>query len=195
MFSLMANDLPVGSSASSSSSKLLTFLELRHHVDGLFHIGTGTANDSHRDEDVVVEELSSQLLNLGRERDGEHQRLAFFLGPHRFVVHHLLDRRHEAHIEHAIGFIQYHKFDPLECHCLLVDEVQQAAGRGDEDVATVLDVVHLVPGGGSSVCDAYLQDGSKGELARFVEDLQRQFSRGRNDDHKRISRHHIIIVI
>ena len=38
----------------------------------------------------------------------------------------------EAHVEHAVGFVEHEDFDPREIDVALVHQVEQAAGRGDE---------------------------------------------------------------
>jgi hypothetical protein len=40
----------------------------------------------------------------------------------------------EAHIEHAIGFIEYEDFDGIEGAESLLHEVEESAGGGDEDI-------------------------------------------------------------
>ena len=40
----------------------------------------------------------------------------------------------EAHVEHAIGFVEHEDLDAVEIDVALLHEVEQAAGRGDEDV-------------------------------------------------------------
>jgi len=40
----------------------------------------------------------------------------------------------EAHVEHAVGFVQHEDFDFRKIHRALLVQVKQAAGGGDEDV-------------------------------------------------------------
>jgi hypothetical protein len=49
-----------------------------------------------------------------------------------------LDVRDEAHVEHAVGFVEDEEFDEVETHGLLFDVVEQPAGRGDDDLAAFL---------------------------------------------------------
>ena len=44
------------------------------------------------------------------------------------------DRRDEAHVEHLVGFVEHEDLDLREVDVPLLHEVEQAAGRGDEDV-------------------------------------------------------------
>ena len=40
----------------------------------------------------------------------------------------------EAHVEHAVGFVEHEHLDLVEAHRALLDEIEQAAGRGDQHV-------------------------------------------------------------
>ena len=40
----------------------------------------------------------------------------------------------EAHVEHAIGLVEHEDLELVQVHHALLAEVEQAAGRGDEDV-------------------------------------------------------------
>ena len=53
------------------------------------------------------------------------------------------DVGHEAHVEHAIGFVQHEHLDRIELQAALVVEVEQTAGRGDDDVDTAAEQLHL----------------------------------------------------
>ena len=45
-----------------------------------------------------------------------------------------VDLRLEAHVEHPVGLVEDEDPDAVELDRLAVDEILQAAGRGDEDV-------------------------------------------------------------
>ncbi len=48
------------------------------------------------------------------------------------------DRLDEAHVEHAVGFIEHEDAHAGEIHEALLEEIDEPAGRGDEDVDPVL---------------------------------------------------------
>ena len=54
-----------------------------------------------------------------------------------------LDVRDEAHVEHAVGFVEDQDLDLAEVHGLLADEVEQAARRGHEDLDAALELLDL----------------------------------------------------
>src|SRR3546814_11237360 len=62
--------------------------------------------------------------------DLEQQRLALLRHP----VDDALDRRQEAHVEHAVGFVEHQYLDRVELGAAALEVVDQAAGGGDEDV-------------------------------------------------------------
>ena len=43
----------------------------------------------------------------------------------------------EAHVEHAVGLVEDEDLDLVEANGAVLDEVEQPAGRGDEDVDAV----------------------------------------------------------
>ncbi len=59
-----------------------------------------------RQENVVVQKVASQDLDLLRKRGREHQRLALLGRRHRVLFDDAADLGLEAHVEHAIGFVQ-----------------------------------------------------------------------------------------
>ncbi len=48
-----------------------------------------------------------------------------------------LDLRQEAHVGHAIGFVEHDCANFVETHVSVVDEVDEPAGSRDEDVGAV----------------------------------------------------------
>ena len=48
-----------------------------------------------------------------------------------------LDVVDEAHVEHAVGFVEHEHLDLVEAQRALVHEIEQAAGRGDQHVDAV----------------------------------------------------------
>src|SRR3546814_2571280 len=85
----------------------------------------------------VAHELHRQRLDPRLERGREQQRLALLRHP----VDDALDRRQEAHVEHALGFVEHQHFDRVELGAAALEVVDQAAGGGDEDVDAAAQVV------------------------------------------------------
>ncbi len=86
-----------------------------------------------------VEQAVGQRLDLVRERGREQQ----VLPPLRQDGENALDVADETHVEHAVGFVQHQDLDVAQVHRALAHVVEQAAGRGDEDVDATLELRDL----------------------------------------------------
>ena len=99
----------------------------------------GAGDGRHRDLDRIAQELVRELADrLGHGRR-EEQRLAL-LGEQR---HDALERVDEAQVEHLVGLVEHEDLDVLERQRALVDQVEQPAGGGDEDVDARLELADL----------------------------------------------------
>ena len=73
---------------------------------------------------------SASAHDLGRHGGREEQRLAL----RRQRPDDPPDVVDEAHVEHPVGLVEDEDLEPVEADVALADQVEQAAGRGDEDV-------------------------------------------------------------
>ena len=123
-----------------------------------------------------VGNLAHGLLVKGRR---EQQRLA--LG--RRLAHDTADGGQKAHVEHAIGLVEHQHLDLVQVAGALLDQIDQAARRGDQDVAAVLEgrglrlVAHAAHDGHGDMA------GDVGDLARDLVDLLCELARGGDDEH------------
>ncbi len=90
----------------------------------------------------LIQGLGSQRFDLLREGGREEHGLAF--GRH--VFEDALHVGQEAHIEHAVGFIEHQDLDTLELGIALVEMIEQAAGAGDQDLDAVAQGAYLGAG-------------------------------------------------
>ncbi len=93
----------------------------------------------HLDRRGIVLELLGELADLVRERGREEQRLALL----RKQRDDPLDVGDEAHVEHAVGFVEDQDLDLAEVHRLLPDEVEEPPRCGDEDLDAALQFLDL----------------------------------------------------
>ena len=91
--------------------------------------------DQHR----RVQQAIGEGLDLVAE-GGREQQALLLLRQHR---EHLLDVVDEAHVEHAVGFVEHEDLDVREVERALAVVVEQAARRGDEDVDAAAQLVDL----------------------------------------------------
>ena len=58
-------------------------------------------------------------------------------------LHQVADLRLEAHVEHAVGLVEHEVAHAREADLAAVVQVDEAAGRGDQQVAAQVQVFHL----------------------------------------------------
>jgi len=58
------------------------------------------------------------------------------VGARRDAPQYPLDLGHEAHVGHAVGFVENEDVEVLNVHLATVSEINETTGCGDDDVAT-----------------------------------------------------------
>ncbi len=114
-------------------------LATAHRVDGLpdaLHRGVGR-----RDLDVlrVAEEAVGQFLDLVTEGGREQQ--ALFGG--RQQPEHLLHVVNEAHVQHAVGFIEHQDLHLAQIEVALIGQVEQAARGSHQHIHSLAEFLDL----------------------------------------------------
>ena len=92
--------------------------------------------DAHR----IAQELFGEPGDLRRHRRREEQGLAAW----RHQLADALDVGNEAHVEHAVGFVDHQDLDSGEQQPAALGEVEQAAGRRDQHVGAARDLGFLI---------------------------------------------------
>ena len=92
--------------------------------------------DAHRIDKNVLSQFGDRRWHGRREQ----QRLPLAFAQ-RDDLPHVVD---EAHVEHAVGLVEHEDGDLVEADVALIAKVEQAAGRGDQDVDARLEGLHLV---------------------------------------------------
>ena len=101
------------------------------------------------------------------------------------IAHDAADGGQKAHVEHAVGLVEDEHLHLVERAGALVDEVLQATGGSDEDVAAALEFVALrVVAHAAHHGDARVP-GSTGDRSTDLLDLLGELARGRDDEHER----------
>ena len=80
--------------------------------------------------DIVLLQALGQAADFTGEGGAGHQGLAVA----RQALGDVLDVLDEAHVEHAVGFVEHQHLDVVEHGLAALQVVDQAAGRGDQDV-------------------------------------------------------------
>ena len=139
----------------------------------------------HLDLDRVLQQFARQLADLAGHGGREEQVLA----TRRHARHNLANRLDEAEVQHLVGLVQHEDLGRGEVQGLLLDVVQEAAGRGHQDVQALLQrallpaVLHAAKDHGGAEAQV-LAIG----LEAFA-DLGGQFARGAQDQGARGAGH------
>ena len=165
-------------------SQQVALLLLLHHVDLLRDaLGRGVAR---RDLDLgrVVEQAVGQFADLRREGGRVQQGLAH-LGQN---GDHLADVADEAHIQHAVRFVQHENLDAGQIQRLFADVVEQTAGSGHQNVHALLERLQLRVHAHSAEHDHGTHLCVSAIGAHRLLDLGRQLAGRRQHEHARAPR-------
>jgi len=89
----------------------------------------------------------------------------------------------EAHVEHAVGLVQHQDLDLLQVDGPLLHVVEQAAGRGDDDVDAAAQRIYLLLHADAAIDGGGLHLGVLAIGADALLDLERELSgRGHDQD-------------
>ena len=92
------------------------------------------------DADGAWQELVGEALDLRRHGRREEQRLA----GEGHQLDDALDVGDEAHVEHAVGFVDHQDLDAGEHQLAALEVIEQAAGRGDQHIDAAVELSVLV---------------------------------------------------
>ena len=93
-----------------------------------------------------------------------------------------LDVFEEAHVEHFVGFVEDDDGRGEIAEAFGFEEVEQAAGGGDDDVGAAVDEFELAGGGLAAVDGDGADLGEASEFEEFVGDLAGEFAGGGDDE-------------
>ena len=119
--------------------------------------------------------VASEQCNITVECGREQHRLAFCGS----LVENLADFWEEAHVGHAIGFVDHHDFNVVETDRILIDEITQAPGASNENFHSVAQrfalgfVSHTAVNGEDTLV------AGRGHRGEFFLDLCGEFARRR----------------
>ncbi len=130
--------------------------------DALGHLLGGGVAGIHLDEGGILEQIVRQRLDVIGEGGGEEQGLTLV----RQRLHDAADIGDEAHVEHAIRFIQHQQLQGAQGQCPLGQQIQQAARGGDQDVDPELDGVQVRLDADAAIGD----QGAKRQVVGVVDD-------------------------
>ena len=130
------------------------------HADGIVQEGLGEAGDFRR--------------HGGREEQG--------LAREGHELADLLDVRDEAHVEHAVGLVDDEDLDALKQQLAALEEIEQAAGGGDQHIRAAHDLGFLIGEGDAADEQGHVEAGVGAIFEEAFLDLGRQFAGGLEDE-------------
>jgi hypothetical protein len=148
---------------------------LAHRVERLRHAGGRQRDALLVQRDRVPEQLARELADRRRHRRAEEQRLPLA----RQARHHAADVGEEAHVEHAVGLVEHERLEPAQPGVRLLEVVEQAAGRGDEQVDAAAERLLLRPHADAAEHRGARELRELRQLLEVVEDLRGELARRR----------------
>src|SRR5688572_13507634 len=116
-------------------------LLLRFHHHHALHDGRGRSRRrGYADLLRIHQERVGQPADFRRHGGGEEQGLAQL----RQQPDDLLDIPDETHVEHAVGFVDHQDLDVVHQDLAALEQIDQAAGRGDQHVDAAIQLLLLV---------------------------------------------------
>ena len=131
------------------------------------------------DLDGIVDELPAQIGNRLRHGGREEQALAL-LGEQ---CGDALERHDEAQVHHLVGFVEHENLDMAQRQRALLDQVEQTARRGDENVAAAIKRAGLLANGHAAEHALDREAQVLGIAAHVVGDLGGQLAGRRKHQH------------
>ena len=130
-------------------------------------------------EHGVGEIALDQAINGAVERGREEQRLAFRVR----LVEDAPDGREEAHVRHAVGFVDHHSLDTVENQGALLHQVFQPTGTGNQNLHALAEraLLGLVPDAAVDREDTLAPN--IGERLELTHDLRGEFT-GRSENQR-----------
>ena len=115
---------------------------LRSRSTGWIFCAITSTVELRRATSIIAGEFSrpSASALISSEKVAENSRFWRFVGSTASIFADIAD---EAHVEHAVGFVQHQDFDLREIDGALLHVVEQAARRGDQNVDALLQQLDL----------------------------------------------------
>ena len=131
----------------------------------------------------LAQEAARELADVVGVGRREHQVLALL----RQHLEHALDVADEAHVEHAVRFVEHEDLHFGERHGALLAQVEQAARRRDQDVAAMPRLVDLRFLGDAAEDDQRAQVAVLAVVDDALRDLRGELARRREHQRARIA--------
>ena len=136
-------------------------------------VGIGGGGAGHFDAGRGLHEIVGQVLDFRRHGGREQHRLPC----ERDQLADALDVRDEAHVQHAVGFVDHQRLHAREHQLAALDVVKQAARRGDQHIDAAVDLLVLVAEGDAADQERHGELVILAVFLEIVRHLSGQFAR------------------
>ena len=136
------------------------------------------------DDDRLAQILPRQRFDFGRHRRAEEQRLPVA----RDLRDDAVDLRREAHVEHAVRFVEHQHLEIVEDDVLPLEMVDQSTRRRDDDVDAGAQLLLLRLDRHAAVDRGGVELGVPRVLLHALLDLDAELARRREDERSRAAR-------
>ena len=169
-------------------AEIFAFVGTGRHADHILVDASRGLAGLDGDGDWIFQKLMDERLDLRRYGGREEKRVAASERRRRWHLReHEFDFVDEAHVEHAVGFVEHDCGIFGEVEALAVDEVAQTAGRADQEIRPVRERLHLRHDRRAADGADRAQGHAAREAAELVLDLLCQLAR-RYDDQNFLER-------
>ena len=132
----------------------------------------------------AVQEFVGEALDFGGHGRGEEQRLP----REGEELADALDVGDEAHVEHAVGFVDHQDLDAVQQQLAALEMVEQAARRGDHHIGAAIELAVLIVIGHAADQQRHGQLVALAENLEMVGDLGGKLARGLQNQRARHAR-------
>ena len=154
------------------------FVLCAHGIVDVVHVLRALVAAAHHDFAVVAEVVFGDALNVGAHGGREEERLVLGGDGGKDFV----DAFGEAHVEHLVGFVEHHIAHGFESRGAAVNEVDESAGSGDNDLTALAELANLAFDAGAAVDGHHVQAVDVATVVlEIVGDLEAEFAGGTED--------------
>jgi hypothetical protein len=168
-------------SSEEQVEKQRSLVSIFNILDSLSNVFRGGSDSTDGKEDVVLQERSSEHLNLSRESSRKHECLSVHDTWHIGTFDNLPDLRFETHVQHPIGLIEDEVLDVGERDLSSVNQVDQSTRSSRQEITASVERSDLGSDIGTTVDNGGADPRSVGEFPSLVVNLRNKFS-SRSED-------------
>ena len=156
------------------------FVLCAYRIIDVVHVFRALVATAHHDFAILAEVVFGNALNVGPHGGGEEERLVLGRDGRKDFV----DAFGEAHVEHLVGFVEHHVANGFQSGGAAMNEVDEASGRGHNDLAALAELANLAFDARTAVDSHHVQAVNVSTVVlEVVGNLETKFTRRAENDH------------